>query len=261
MRKIFITILTFLILGLFLTNKVYAQMPIPTIDLNIAQAQTPQQVSLGLQILFLLTILSLSPSIIIMTTSFIRVSIVLNFVQRALSLQETPPRALIMGLSLFLTFFIMMPTLTQINRDALHPYLNGSIGVNDLYGRGIQPLRMFMFNSLRGENGMKSLDLFLSISDTNIRLREIQTVEDLNRIPTMVVIPAFIINELTIAFKMGIYLFIPFIVIDLVVASILMAMGMIMLPPIMISLPLKIILFVAVDGWKLLILQLVQSFR
>ena len=258
MSKTFITIL---ILGLFLTNTVYGQMPIPTIDLNIAQAQTPQQVSLGLQILFLLTILSLSPSIIIMTTSFIRVSIVLNFVQRALSLQETPPRALIMGLSLFLTFFIMMPTLTQINREALQPYLNGSIRVNDLYGRGIQPLRMFMFNSLRGENGMKSLDLFLSISDTNIRLREIQTVEDLNRIPTMVVIPAFIINELTIAFKMGIYLFIPFIVIDLVVASILMAMGMIMLPPIMISLPLKIILFVAVDGWKLLILQLVQSFR
>ena len=254
MKRIFIGIL---ILCLFLTNTIYAQIPIPTIDLNVTQAQTPQQVSLGLQILFLLTILSLSPSIIIMTTSFIRVSIVLNFVQRALSLQETPPRALIMGLSLFLTFFIMMPTLTQINREALQPYLNGSIGVNDLYGRGIQPLRMFMFNSLRGENGMKSL----SISDTNIRLREIQTVEDLNRIPTIVVVPAFIINELTIAFKMGIYLFIPFIVIDLVVASILMAMGMIMLPPIMISLPLKIILFVAVDGWKLLILQLVQSFR
>ena len=258
MKRIFIGIL---ILCLFLTNTIYAQIPIPTIDLNVTQAQTPQQVSLGLQILFLLTILSLSPSIIIMTTSFIRVSIVLNFVQRALSLQETPPRALIMGLSLFLTFFIMMPTLTQINREALQPYLNGSIGVNDLYGRGIQPLRMFMFNSLRGENGVKSLDLFLSISDTNIRLREIQTVEDLNRIPTIVVVPAFIINELTIAFKMGIYLFIPFIVIDLVVASILMAMGMIMLPPIMISLPLKIILFVAVDGWKLLILQLVQSFR
>ncbi len=108
---------------------------------------------------------------------------------------------------------------------------------------------------------MKSLDLFLSISNTDVRLREIQTVDDLNRIPTIVVIPAFIINELTIAFKMGIYLFIPFIVIDLVVASVLMAMGMIMLPPIMISLPLKIILFVAVDGWKLLILQIVQSFQ
>lgn len=237
------------------------QIPIPTIGLNVTQAQNPQQVSLGLQILFLLTILSLSPSIIIMTTSFIRVSIVLNFVQRALSLQDTPPRALVMGLSLFLTFFIMMPTLTQINRDALQPYLQGTIGVNELYSTGIKPIRMFMFNSLRGANGMKSLDLFLSISGTNIRLRDIQTVNDLDSVPTIVVIPAFIINELTIAFKMGIYLFIPFIVIDLVVASILMAMGMIMLPPIMISLPLKIILFVAVDGWRILILQIVQSFR
>lgn len=262
MRKL---LMVFLVLCLLVPAAAYAQnntqIPIPTIGLNVTQAQTPQQVSLGLQILFLLTILSLSPSIIIMTTSFIRVSIVLSFVQRALSLQETPPRALIMGLSLFLTFFIMMPTLTQVNNEALQPYLNGSIGVNDLYSRGIQPIRMFMFNSLRGENGMKSLDLFLSISNTDIRLREIQTVEDLNRIPTIVVVPAFIINELTIAFKMGIYLFIPFIVIDLVVASILMAMGMIMLPPIMISLPLKIILFVAVDGWKLLILQIVQSFQ
>ncbi|MEI0490948.1 flagellar type III secretion system pore protein FliP [Brachyspira intermedia] len=262
MRKF---LMVFLVLCLLIPAVVYAQentqIPIPTIGLNVTQAQTPQQVSLGLQILFLLTILSLSPSIIIMTTSFIRVSIVLSFVQRALSLQETPPRALIMGLSLFLTFFIMMPTLTQVNNEALQPYLNGTIGVNELYSRGIQPIRMFMFNSLRGENGMKSLDLFLSISNTDIRLREIQTVDDLNRIPTIVVVPAFIINELTIAFKMGIYLFIPFIVIDLVVASILMAMGMIMLPPIMISLPLKIILFVAVDGWKLLILQIVQSFQ
>ncbi|MDO6994031.1 flagellar type III secretion system pore protein FliP [Brachyspira innocens] len=262
MRKFLMVVL---VLCLLIPAAAYAQdntqIPIPTIGLNVTQAQTPQQVSLGLQILFLLTILSLSPSIIIMTTSFIRVSIVLSFVQRALSLQETPPRALIMGLSLFLTFFIMMPTLTQVNNEALQPYLNGSIGVNELYSIGIQPIRMFMFNSLRGENGMKSLDLFLSISDTNIRLRDIQTVDDLNRIPTIVVVPAFIINELTIAFKMGIYLFIPFIVIDLVVASILMAMGMIMLPPIMISLPLKIILFVAVDGWKLLILQIVQSFQ
>ena len=222
MRKF---IMVFLVLCLLMPIVAYAQdntqIPIPTIGLNVTQAQTPQQVSLGLQILFLLTILSLSPSIIIMTTSFIRVSIVLSFVQRALSLQETPPRALIMGLSLFLTFFIMMPTLTQVNNEALQPYLNGSIGVNELYSRGIHPIRMFMFNSLRGENGMKSLDLFLSISDTNIRLRDIQTVDDLNRIPTIVVVPAFIINELTIAFKMGIYLFIPFIVIDLVVASIL----------------------------------------
>lgn len=249
----------------FTSGNIFAQgitqIPIPTIGLNIQEAQTPQEVSMGLQIIFLLAILSLSPSIIIMTTSFIRVSIVLSFIQRALSLQDTPPRTLIMGLSLFLTFFIMMPTITEINQTALKPYLQGNMGVNDFYSTGMKPIRNFMFNTLRGENGMKSLDLFLSISDTNIRLREIETAADLDTIPTIVLIPAFIINELTIAFKMGIYLFVPFIVIDLVVASILMAMGMIMLPPVMISLPLKLILFVSVDGWKLLILQLVESFK
>lgn len=254
-----------IVLILLVTGDVFTQettqIPIPTIGLNIGEAQTPGEVSLGLQILFLLTILSLSPSIIIMTTSFIRVSIVLNFIQRALSLQDTPPRTLVMGLSLFLTFFIMMPTISQINSSALQPYLQGNMGVNEFYSNGMKPLRSFMFDTLRGEGGMRSLDLFLSISDSGIALRDIESVADLDLVPTMVLIPAFIINEITIAFKMGIYLFVPFIVIDLVVASILMAMGMIMLPPIMISLPLKLILFVAVDGWRLLILQVVESFR
>lgn len=235
--------------------------PIPTIGLDIREAQNPQEVSLGLQIIFLLAILTLSPSIIMMTTSFIRVSIVLNFVQRALSLQDTPPRAIVMGLSLFLTFFIMNSTITDLNTVALQPYLNGEMTTVEFYENGIEPIRMFMFNTLRGQTGMSSLDLFLSISDTGISLRDIQSVEDLANIPTVVLIPAFIINELTIAFKMGVYIFIPFIVIDLVVASVLMAMGMIMLPPVMISLPLKILLFVAVDGWKILIMQLVESFR
>ncbi len=263
-RKVNIVYILILML-VFTSGSIFAQgatqIPIPTIGLNIQEAQTPQEVSMGLQIIFLLAILSLSPSIIIMTTSFLRVSIVLSFIQRALSLQDTPPRTLIMGLSLFLTFFIMMPTITEVNQTALQPYLQGNMGVNDFYTTGMKPVRNFMFNTLRGENGMKSLDLFLSISDTNIRLREIETAADLDKIPTIVLIPAFIINELTIAFKMGIYLFVPFIVIDLVVASILMAMGMIMLPPVMISLPLKLILFVSVDGWKLLILQIVESFK
>lgn len=237
------------------------QFPIPMVDLNVRQAQGPQEVSLALQILFLLTILTLSPSIIIMTTSFVRVSIVLNFVQRALSLQDTPPRSIIMGLSLFLTFFIMQPTLSDLNRTALQPYLSGEMTVVQFYETGIEPVRMFMFNALRGRGGMQSLDLFLSISQSDVRLRDIQSVEDLKKIPTIIVVPAFIINELTIAFKMGIYIFIPFIVVDLVVASTLMAMGMIMLPPVMISLPLKLLLFIAVDGWKILIMQLVESFR
>lgn len=266
MRKLFFIRLSIIVLLLFTQvgmNDIYAQtqIPIPNIGLNITEAKTPAQVSLGLQVLFLLTVLTLSPSIIMMTTSFIRVSIVLNFVQRALSLQDTPPRSIVMGLALFITFFIMTPTIRDMNSQALQPYLQGSIGVNEFYANGVKPLRMFMFNTLRGENGMKSLDLFLSISGSDTALRDIQSVEDLDKIPTIVVVPAFIINELTISFKMGIYLFVPFIVIDLVVASILMAMGMIMLPPVMISLPLKLILFVSVDGWRLLILQLVQSFR
>lgn len=243
---------------------VYAQtpsFPIPSIGVDVGVAETPADVSLSLQIIFLLAILTLSPSIIMMVTSFIRVSIVLNFVQRALSLQDTPPRAVVMGLSLFLTFFIMTPTIADLNTVALQPYLNGEMNIIEFYEKGIDPIRMFMFGTLRGQTGMGSLDLFLSISDTGIRLSDIQSVEDLSKIPTTILIPAFMLNEITIAFKMGIYIFIPFIVIDLVVASVLMAMGMMMLPPVMISLPLKILLFVAVDGWKILIMQLVESFR
>ncbi len=264
-KKLFLHVLLISCFLLFFTGA-YAfsqtpNFPIPTIGLEVREAQNQQEVSLGLQIIFLLAILTLSPSIIMMTTSFIRVSIVLNFVQRALSLQDTPPRAIVMGLSLFLTFFIMTPTITDLNTVALQPYLNGEMTTVEFYERGIEPIRMFMFNTLRGQTGMSSLDLFLSISDTGIGLRDIQSVDDLKMIPTVVLVPAFIINELTIAFKMGVYIFIPFIVIDLVVASVLMAMGMIMLPPVMISLPLKILLFVAIDGWKILIMQLVESFR
>ncbi len=264
-RKIlFYTSLLVCFAVLFPSGALYSQtpsFPIPSIGVNVAEAQTPSEVSLSLQIIFLLAILTLSPSIIMMVTSFIRVSIVLNFVQRALSLQDTPPRAVVMGLSLFLTFFIMTPTITQLNTVALQPYMNGEMNITEFYEKGIDPIRMFMFDTLRGQTGMGSLDLFLSISDTGVRLSDLQSVEDLKKVPTTVLIPAFVLNEITIAFKMGVYIFIPFIVIDLVVASVLMAMGMMMLPPVMISLPLKILLFVAVDGWKILIMQLVESFR
>ncbi len=263
-RNILRVLIVICVLLFISSNFVFSQVPsfpIPTIDVEVREAQTTGEVSLGLQIIFLLAILTLSPSIIMMTTSFIRVSIVLNFVQRALSLQDTPPRAIVMGLSLFLTFFIMSPTIADLNTVALQPYLNGEIGTVELYENGIEPVRMFMFNTLRGQSGMSSLDLFLSLSNTGVSLRDIQSVEDLKSIPTVVLVPAFIVNELSISFKMGVYIFIPFIVIDLVVASVLMAMGMMMLPPVMISLPLKLLLFVAVDGWKILIMQLVESFR
>ncbi|MBI4977312.1 MAG: flagellar type III secretion system pore protein FliP [Spirochaetes bacterium] len=229
-------------------------LPIPFVDIRMKEAQSPKEVSLGLQVLFLLSILSLAPSIIIMVTSFLRVSIVLSFLQRALSLQETPPRAIIMGLSLFLTFFIMQPTINEMNTKALQPYLSGKIGVNEFFSQSEKPLRTFMLTTLNSRNGMSNLDLFIYLSKKG-------SLKDPASIPTSVVIPAFIINELTVAFKMGIWLFIPFIVIDLIVAAALMAMGMIMLPPVMISLPLKLILFIAVDGWKLISYQLVQSYR
>lgn len=245
-------------------HEVFAQgFPIPLVDLQVREAQSPQEVSLGLQILFLLTILSLAPSILVMTTSFIRISIVLNFLQRSLSLQETPPRAIVMGLSLFLTFFVMQGTFTEINDKGLQPYLKGDIGWEKLYETTELSMKGFMLKTLNTKTGMNHLDLLLYISK-NGRIRELSKSGNLDElaknVSVIVVVPAFILNELTTAFKMGIFLFIPFIIIDLIVASSLMAMGMIMLPPVMISLPLKILLFVSVDGWKLLTVQLVQSF-
>ncbi|HQQ50867.1 MAG TPA: flagellar type III secretion system pore protein FliP, partial [Spirochaetota bacterium] len=211
--------------------------------------KTPKDISLSLQILFLLTILTLAPSIIMMMTSFTRVVIVLDFVRRALSLQQMPPTQVIVGLAIFLTIFIMSPTLTEINDKALQPYLKGQINNEEFYNKGMQPLREFMLKQTR----KKDIALFIELA----KLERPKTQDD---VPTYCLIPAFMISELKRAFEMGVYIFIPFIVIDMIVASALMAMGMIMLPPIMISLPFKIVLFVLVDGWNLLTYELVRSF-
>jgi flagellar biosynthetic protein FliP len=178
------------------------------------------------------------------------VVIVLDFVKRALSLQQMPPTQVIVGLSLFLTFFIMAPTLNEMNEKALQPYLQGKITNQQFYDRGIEPLREFMFKQTRE----KDVALFIKLSN-------IEKPKNRADVPTYCLIPAFMISELRVAFEIGIYLFLPFIVIDMVIASALMAMGMIMLPPVMISLPFKLILFVLVDGWNLLIYELVKSFR
>lgn len=225
-------------------------MPIPKIAFDITQATSPKDVALSLQILFLLSILTLAPSIIIMTTAFTRVVIVLDFVKRALSLQQMPPNQVIVGLSLFLTFFIMAPTFTEMNDKALQPYLNGQISNQQFYDRGMAPLREFMFKQTRE----KDIALF-------VKLSKIEKPKNKDDIPTYCLIPAFMISELKIAFEIGVFLFMPFIVIDMIIASVLMAMGMIMLPPVMISLPFKLILFILVDGWNLLIYELVRSFR
>lgn len=226
------------------------RMPIPKITFDIREAATPKDVALSLQVLFLLTILTLAPSIVMMMTSFTRVVIVLDFVKRALSLQQMPPNQVIVGLSIFLTMFIMAPTLNEVNDKALQPYLKGKIGNQQFYERGMEPLRKFMFRQTR----KKDIALF-------IELAKLEKPKNEKDVPTYCLIPAFMISELKRAFEIGIYLFIPFIVIDMIVASALMSMGMIMLPPVMISLPFKLVLFILVDGWNLLIYELVKSFR
>ncbi|MDR0623869.1 MAG: flagellar type III secretion system pore protein FliP [Treponema sp.] len=224
---------------------------VPFIDLSVRNPATGQEVAFSLQLLLLLTVLSLAPSVIILMTSFLRISIVLDFVKRALSLQQVPPNQVILGISLFMTVFIMWPTFTTVYTNAFQPLAGGEISVEEAYREAEAPLRLFMYSQMRTKPD--NIRLFMA-------MRGLDRPETLADVPTYVLIPAFILNELTVAFKIGILLFIPFIVIDMVVASALMSMGMIMLPPVMISMPFKLILFILVDGWGLLTDQLVRSF-
>ncbi|HEY1405754.1 MAG TPA: flagellar type III secretion system pore protein FliP [Spirochaetota bacterium] len=225
-------------------------MPIPRVNFNVTEAKNPKEVALSLQILFLLTILSLAPAIVMTMTSFTRVVIVLDFVRRALSLQQMPPTQVIVGLSIFITGFIMAPTFKQINEQALQPYMNGKMGNEQFFDKAMGPMRTFMFKNTR----QKDIALFIDLSG----IEKPKTEEE---VPSYCLVPAFMISELKKAFEMGVFIFIPFIVVDMIVSSALMAMGMIMLPPVMISLPFKIVLFVLVDGWNLVIYELVKSYN
>ena len=228
---------------------------IPFIDLTIRNPQGGQEVAFSLQLLLLLTVLSLAPSIIILMTSFLRVSIVLDFIKRALSLQQVPPNQVILGISLFLTVLIMWPTFNAIYTNSVQPLSAGTLSVENAYREAEAPLREFMFNQMKDRQGTReNIGRFMAMRGIT------QQPNTLADVPTYILIPAFILNELTVAFKMGILLFIPFIVIDFVVASTLMSMGMIMLPPVMISMPFKLVLFILVDGWGLLTGQLMNSF-
>jgi flagellar biosynthetic protein FliP len=227
---------------------------IPFIDLTVRNPTSGQEVAFSLQLVLLLTVLSLAPSIIILMTSFLRISIVLDFIKRALSLQQVPPNQVLMGIALFMTVFIMWPTFTAVYDNSIRPLTAGEISVQEAYREAEAPLRLFMYNQMKSPNSQSSLEVFLAMRNSDER------PESFYDVPTYVLIPAFILNELTIAFKIGILLFIPFIIIDMVVASALMSMGMIMLPPVMISMPFKLILFILVDGWGLLTNQLVNSF-
>lgn len=226
-----------------------AQMSLPSINLGMKSTDNPQEVVSTIKILLGLTVLTLAPAILIMMTSFTRIIIVLSFVRQALGTQQMPPNQLLVGLALFLSLFIMSPFLTKINTDAVQPYLKGSINNEVAFDRAIAPMRTFMFNQTRDAD----LSLFVKLSGT----AKPKTRADVS---TATLIPAFIISELKTAFQIGFIIYLPFLVIDMVAASVLMAMGMMMLPPVIISLPFKIMLFVFVDGWQLLVGSIVKSF-
>lgn len=208
--------------------------------------------SSSLQILLVLTVISLAPSLLIMLTSFIRIIVVLHFVRSALGTQTTPPNQVLIGLALFLTFFIMSPTFSKINTEAIQPLSAGEISQEEALDKGMGPIREFMLNQF-DESNEKDIKLFLDIAGTG-------EISELDDIPTTVLIPAFIISELRSAFIIGFLIYIPFLIIDMVVASTLMSMGMMMLPPTTISMPFKILLFIMADGWNLVIGQVVKTF-
>ena len=246
-------ILTFSNLFPQTTTPSSSRIPIPSLNFNVNEAKTPKETSLSLMILFLVTILSLAPAIVMSFTSFTKIIIVLDFVRRALSIQNLPPTQVMMGLALFMTFFIMSPTIESINKKALNPYLDGKMETNDFFSEAMKEIRKFMIIQI-GKQGIKDVALFLKIG----KIKDVKTFED---VPSKVLIPAFMLSEIKKAFIIGIYLFVPFIIIDLVVAAALLAMGLMMLPPIMVSLPLKLILFVLIDGWNLLVYELIRSYQ
>ena len=224
-------------------------MAIPALNIGVGTASKPGDVTATIQIFLLLTILSLAPGLLIMTTSFTRIVVVLSFLRTAMGTQGAPSNQIILALSMFLTFFIMNPVWQQISKEAYQPWKAQQISQELAMDRAVIPIRKFMLSQTRE----KDLALFVSLS-------KLPQPKNANDIPTLTIIPAFMISELRTAFQIGFLIYIPFIVVDMVVASVLMSMGMMMLPPVMISLPFKILLFVLVDGWGLVISSLVKSF-
>ena len=222
----------------------------PDINISVSGEDGDVEVANSIQILVLLTILSLAPSILIMMTSFTRFIIVLGFVRRALSLQATPPNQTLIGLALFLTLFVMQPVLTDVYENAYVPLQEGTVTLEEASELASGPFKEFMLSQVRS----KDLALFLNIAN----VEEVNTNDDISM---TVLIPAFVLSELKLSFEIGFLIFMPFIVVDMIVASTLMALGMMMLPPVMISLPIKILLFILVDGWHLIIEKLILSIR
>ena len=249
-RRIILVLLGGLALLAFFTGNAGAAPLVPTVSVGVGTSENPQDVATSMQLLAVLTVVSLTPAILMMTTSFIRIVVVIGFLRNALSTQNVPPNQVVLALCLFLTFYIMAPYWGQANENGVQPYLAGEISQEQALENIVDPLRDFMFRQTRESD----LALFVNLADAP----RPDSPEDVS---TFTLIPAFIISELKTAFQIGFMIYIPFIVIDMIVASTLMSMGMMMLPPVMISLPFKILLFVMVDGWHLLIQSLIMSFR
>lgn len=226
-----------------------SSLGIPTVSLGLAQANKPTEVASAIKILIMLTVLSLAPAILILMTSFTRIVVVLSFLRQAIGTQQMPPNQLIVGLSLFLTFFVMAPTFKNIHTNAVDPYMNNQLSQWDALSKAESPMRSFMFQQTRE----RDIEVMMGLA-------KLGKPQNRDAVPTYVLIPSFILSELKTAFQMGFLLYLPFLVIDMVVSSVLMAMGMMMLPPVVISLPFKLLLFVLVDGWQLVVGSLVKSF-
>ncbi|OQY10760.1 MAG: flagellar biosynthetic protein FliP [Fusobacteriia bacterium 4572_132] len=245
--------INFYMFFIFISTATFAEktIPIPNINIGVDQANSPEALVTSLQILLILTLLTLAPSIIIMSTSFVRIIIVLHFIRQAMGLQQMPPNQVLVGLALFLTFFIMEPTFNEVLDNGINPYLNKDINRIEMFKKIEKPMKKFMLKQTR----VKDLELFLKAS----RIKKAPNSR--SEISIWIVLPAYLLSELTRGFEIGIIIFIPFIIIDMIVATVLMSLGMMMLPPVMISLPFKVLLFVMVDGWEILIESLIKSFN
>lgn len=234
---------------LLLSSQAWAQVTLPTVNLGFKTTDNPNEVVSAIKLILVMTVLTLAPAILIMMTGFTRIIIVLSFLRQAMGVQQMPPNQLLVGLALFLTFFVMQPAFNEMNTKGIQPYLKGTISQEAAIENTLAPLRKFMFSQTRDAD----LALF-------VKLSKVEAPKTRADVSTMVLVPAFIVSELKTAFIIGFIIFLPFLVIDIVASSVLMAMGMMMLPPVVISLPFKIMLFVLVDGWGLLIGSMVKSF-
>ena len=237
------------ILAYVITTPVYAAISLPNINVGVTNASSPQEFTQGIQILIMLTVLTLAPSIIMMTTAFIRIVIVLSLTRQAIGVAQLPPNQVLVGLALILTFFVMSPTLSKINETAYQPYMKNLITQEQALENSMKPVREFMLK----QTHETELALF-------VKLAKMEKPKNKDDVPTYVLIPSFVLSELKTAFKIGFVIFLPFLVIDLVVASVLVSMGMMFLPPTTVAMPFKLIMFVLVDGWYLVTKSLIEGF-